>query len=295
MSTIYNSSKTAETVNRAIDNNMGTTTTEQGASSAGLIISEDLQPIVQCVQGFDYSISEKTITGVPPLTFHAIAQNAIDWAIAGNTTVTGTPAPDDPATITGVGDYDNDNKCTISITNGDTTVAIDLSAVTSRRSIKKWILTGTENWSLHSSISSLFILYTNDYLFEELNISLCTHYNSAINTGAAYVGNNECCFYYGASTARLVYIKNETYTTIDDFKNYLALQYANGTPVTIYYVLAEPVTDVLNEPLQKIGDYADTVTGDLSETSIPLTWGYNTIDVDTTVTPSSMTINYKDD
>ena len=52
MSIIFDSSKTADTINRAIDNNQGTTTTEQGAVSAGLIITEDLQPVVECTGGY---------------------------------------------------------------------------------------------------------------------------------------------------------------------------------------------------------------------------------------------------
>ena len=84
MSIVYNSSETAKTVNRAIDNNQGTTTTEQGASAAGLIINEDLQNVVQCTNGYMNPIVSKSITGIPPVDFHAV-QADIAWSIYGNT------------------------------------------------------------------------------------------------------------------------------------------------------------------------------------------------------------------
>lgn len=84
MSEIYTSSATAETINRAIDNSMGLTTTDQGASAAGLIIKEDLRPIIQNVQDYTNPAVSKSISGVPPLSFHAI-HAGIAWSIYGNT------------------------------------------------------------------------------------------------------------------------------------------------------------------------------------------------------------------
>ena len=55
-----------------------------------------------------------------------------------------------------------------------------------------------------------------------------------------------------------------------------------------WYVLAEPETAVVNEPLRKIGDYADTVSG----ITIPTITGTNTIDVETTLKPSEVSVNY---
>lgn len=86
MSEIYTSSATAETINRAIDNSMGLTTTEQGASAAGLIIKEDLRPIIQNVQDYTNPAVTKSISGAPPLSFHAV-QAGIIWSIYGNTSV----------------------------------------------------------------------------------------------------------------------------------------------------------------------------------------------------------------
>lgn len=74
------------------------------------------------------------------------------------------------------------------------------------------------------------------------------------------------------------------------FKSYLAAQYAAGTPVTIWYVIATPETAVVNEPLMKIGDYADTVSAAQSQVTIPTVNGENVLDVLTEVKPSEVTI-----
>ena len=66
-------------------------------------------------------------------------------------------------------------------------------------------------------------------------------------------------------------------TTTNDFKAYLQQQYANGTPVTVWYVLAEPETGILNEPLRKIGDYADTIDSTQTSAQIPTTANSTTI------------------
>jgi hypothetical protein len=79
---------------------------------------------------------------------------------------------------------------------------------------------------------------------------------------------------------------------IDDFKSYLAAQYAAGTPVTVWYVLAEPETAIVNEPLAKIGDYADELSSADAGVTITTTEGQNTLTVDTDLQPSEMTITY---
>jgi hypothetical protein len=88
------------------------------------------------------------------------------------------------------------------------------------------------------------------------------------------------------------FIKTTDYTSAADFKAYLAAQYAAGTPVTVWYVLAEPETGIVNEPLAKIGDYVDELTFTDSQIQIPTAEGTNTLSVDTTIPPSNIEINY---
>lgn len=69
----------------------------------------------------------------------------------------------------------------------------------------------------------------------------------------------------------------DAYTTITDFKSYLAQQLTNGTPVTIWYPLATEEIGILNEPLRKIGDYADTIDSTQTSAQIPTTANSTTI------------------
>ena len=62
--------------------------------------------------------------------------------------------------------------------------------------------------------------------------------------------------------------------TANGLREYLAAQYAAGTPVTVYYVLATPTTETVTAP------------------TIPTTGGTATIDVDTTVKPSEISLTY---
>ena len=74
------------------------------------------------------------------------------------------------------------------------------------------------------------------------------------------------------------------------FENLTAEEFKQAmSGVYMYYVLATPETAVVNEPLCKIGDYADEVSG----ITIPTIAGTNTLSVGTTLQPSEVTINYK--
>lgn len=87
-------------------------------------------------------------------------------------------------------------------------------------------------------------------------------------------------------------INSSTASDVASLKAWLADQYAAGTPVTIWYALSTPETGIINEPLAKIGDYADELHSADAGVSIPTTKGQNTLTVDTELQPSSMTITY---
>jgi hypothetical protein len=84
-------------------------------------------------------------------------------------------------------------------------------------------------------------------------------------------------------------IRIRTNNSFTDFITWLQNQYANNTPVTIWYALANEETTTVNEPLMKIGNYADTLS---NATAIPTTEGANSITVDTTVQPSEFTATW---
>lgn len=88
----------------------------------------------------------------------------------------------------------------------------------------------------------------------------------------------------------------------EDYKEYTGLVpytfIGNGQPLiswmikgnTVQSSTPTPTTDIVNEPLRKIGDYADSISDVIS---IPTVRGKNVFDVDTEVKPSEVYIKYK--
>ena len=178
----------------------------------------------------------------------------------------------------------------IPISCGQQTETVYLGSVQSTRRVKKMVLTGQENWdSATTSYGKCFALTVNNVF--PINSSFCTHFK---NSG--YEGNSR-------STARssladgdficirtfdVIYCRMDSAGDTEGFKTYLQQQYAAGTPVCVWYVLASSITGIVNEPLMKIGSYADSISG----ISIPTTAGANTLDVQTTVKPSEVTASF---
>lgn len=179
----------------------------------------------------------------------------------------------------------------IPISNGQQTTNIYLGSTQTTRRIRKLVLDGTENWRMSSSEQSWF--YCLDIVrVQPDTVALCAHYQyyppSYSTTGTLPNGGFAYDIIVSEAYTAIAMV-NSAYSTIDDFKAYLAQQYANGTPVTIWYVYERATTAAVNEPLMKIGDYADTLS---NATAIPTTEGANSINVDTTVQPSEFTATW---
>lgn len=167
-------------------------------------------------------------------------------------------------------------------------VRIYLGEVPTTRKIRKLVLTGSEDENWNTTTIGL-----NDYIYRmELSdlpksgfAPICTHYTGSTATRWVDIANYEVT----TSILNSVAIRHSGLTGVSDWKTYLQQQYDAGTPVTVWYVLATPTTGIVNEPLMKIGDYADEVSG----ISIPTTAGANTLSVDTTLQPSEVSVNYK--
>lgn len=171
----------------------------------------------------------------------------------------------------------------IPISSGDVTTPVYLGEVESTRRIKKLVLTGQETWYSSDTYTGSMYAYNSQFAGIAGNKPIyCSHLQYASNTSDYSIG--KCCT-DDNSVSLWIFDKTISPTS---FKAYLADQYANGTPVTVWYVLAAEETGIVNEPLMKIGDYADSISG----ISIPTIAGANTLDVDTTVAPSEVTANY---
>ena len=172
---------------------------------------------------------------------------------------------------------------------GGTTTPVYLGEVESTRQIKKYEFTGQETNIDYNSLYTRFEVYLSNAKSNGVRLTpaFCSHYQ-VISDGRAIGDVPYESLYSDVENSTRWFIKTTDYTTVADFKSYLAQQYANGTPVTVWYVLETETTGILNEPLRKIGTYADSV----SVANIPTTAGKQTFDVDTTLKPSEVSLNY---
>lgn len=98
---------------------------------------------------------------------------------------------------------------------------------------KQLILDGTENLIAKNS----YYYFVSDELKKigEVNNTICSHFKHNNNVGNCIVGD----FVIDSSLASLSFYYDNGAGGVDNFKAYLAEQYANGTPVTIEYDLKE--------------------------------------------------------
>jgi hypothetical protein len=164
---------------------------------------------------------------------------------------------------------------------------IYLGEAQTTRKIKKLVLTGEEAWTTASDI--YYALSITPYMLDR-NYLLSTHFFVGNYSGALAIGQLRGG---GTPSSTILFNYDNGVIGVESFKSYLAAQYANGTPVTVWYVLAAPETAVVNEPLMKIGDYADTITMAQAGVTIPTTSGTNVLDMSSHVKPSEVYIKGK--
>lgn len=140
-------------------------------------------------------------------------------------------------------------------------IKIYLSEVPTIRRIKKLVLTGEEKWFINDgkSTEDTAYLYTtviasNTYVS---GYAICSHFEYKNVYNILDVNGFHLLSGYGGLRFRIM---RTIAGTVEDFKSYLSTQYAAGTPVTIWYILSEPQTGIVNEPLAKIGNYTDELT-----------------------------------
>ena len=176
----------------------------------------------------------------------------------------------------------------IPISSANTTTPVYLGEVQTVRAIKKLVLTGEENFNTDTYLRFSTFIDDIKTSTSRTGRSYCSHYECLYHA-EPYDNNWNNVYYQSGGT---LYFHDRRFDTVTAFKSYLAAQYAAGTPVTVWYVLAEPTTGIVNEPLMKIDDYADTLSKSQAGVSIPTNNGSTTIDVDTTLKPSEVYIKY---
>jgi hypothetical protein len=258
---------------------------------------EDLSRIEQLLldwleQGGGEEIIE--YTGTFPMTILANGEPLLDYIISGNTVQSGTPTPDSPIMPEGTGDVETSGgkagQYKIPISSANITTPVYLGEVETTRKVRKLVLTGNERL-LNEGLAAGYYRY-RVYLTQlsdaDTDDVLSSHYPTA------KVTNPQSEAITKPLTVTQFVRLYTLIPSLDDFKVYLAAQYANGTPVTIWYILAEPETGIVNEPLMKIGDYADTLSMEQAGVDVPTNKKptETVIDVPTSVKPSEGYIKY---
>lgn len=176
----------------------------------------------------------------------------------------------------------------LSILCANTITSIYFGEVATTRKIKKLVLTGEESFVYDSTYTRFRFTMPNSLILGVRRTPvICTHYE-AITDNRPIEDVPKNTIYSDSARQDRWWIEAEDFTSADDFKAYLATQYAAGTPVIIWYILATEETGIVNEPLMKIGDYADEIIN----ISVPTIIGTNTFNIDTVVQPSEVTLNY---
>lgn len=176
------------------------------------------------------------------------------------------------------------------ITNAGQTVPVYLGQTQTVRRIKKLVLDGTETIGSYKGL--FYIQLPSDAKYES-NAPVCTHFLGSNETSLDNYCIRQMATGYWGGRLPALQLKDSSHVTVTSLKNFFADQYAAGTPVTIWYVLATEQTGIVNEPLCKIGDYADELSSEDAAVTIPTSKGSNTLSVDTELQPSEMTITYK--
>lgn len=245
-----------------------------------------------------YKIYEQynpTITAFPT-TVDSSGNDAQDYKIYGNTTQSGTPTPDSPVDVVGCGEIETTGvhagQYKLLLTSAGRGIDIYLGEVPTTRRIEKMVLTGEESVFTPNNYPNRFYIYVGSSLNTANLITIVvSHYEAKKNatlTNLLSYPNGTACF---RTVNNQLWFHDNRFTSNTAFKAFLTQQYANGTPVTVWYVRANEETAVVNEPLMKIGDYADTVSMEQAGVSIPTTSGETTIDYTGAPVPSQIDLD----
>ena len=207
------------------------------------------------------------------------------WTLSGNSQQTGTPAPDNIIMPTFCGKLVGADW-TIPITCGEQTTTVNLGQAQTVRRIRKVVFTGQETWTEvypgePEAQAQGIVMYAASLseIGTDRNDFRCSHFFVGNYRGYLISGQGRI---NGTSTSAVPEAFTVNYNNgsggLQNFKAWLASEYAAGHPVTLWYALATEQTSIVNEPLAKIGDYADTVgSTNTGAPQIPLLVGSDNI------------------
>lgn len=243
-----------------------------------------------------------TYTGTLPATLKTVEGYLESYKIYGNTIQAGTPTPENPIVPSGCGELEptgvHAGQYKLPILSNSTVTDIYLGESQTTRWIKKLVLTGEETMSASGEYEDRTVaqIRVNEY-FKGAVIGYC----NTLKWKSSYVTTDSNRIVLGnypsTEPIRMFYLSLANSllpeASLNGIRTYLQQQYSNGTPVTIWHVLAEPETGIVNEPLMKIGDYADTIDSTQTSARIPTVAGTTVIDYNGTPKPDKVELTYR--
>lgn len=233
-------------------------------------------------------------TDTMPLRFISDGSPLSSLSMLGNERHTGTPTPGNPVMPEFVGILSG-SYWTIPVTCAKQTATVNLGTTQTVRRIKKVVFTGQETWTEvypGEPEAQGIVMYatTVSDIGTDRNDFICSHFFVGNYSGYLISGQGRI---NGRSPEGFTVNYNNGSGGLQNFKSWLASEYAAGHPVTLWYALATEQTAIVNEPLAKIGTYADELHSTDSAVTIPITRGENTLTIGTTLQPSEITITGK--
>ena len=127
------------------------------------------------------------------------------------------------------------------------------------------VFDGTEDWKASNGNAGLYYITFAEKKIEKTAL-VCTHFEYTDVTSAQTTHGQCMC----GAASRNTYFRNTDCDTVEDWKDWLATQYAASTPVIILYPLDEPVAELVTpQSLSTVkGDNTLTVTAEVD--NIPL-------------------------
>jgi len=273
----------------------------------GIPVSDPMARLWGYLYQQKHGVSE--ISGVPPLRFTSRGGYLQDYRIYGNTVQDGIPTPENPVEVRGVGEYDaelNGYKIPVTVSNGTNSVTtpvyigseplhkirnyadyVDFKRGVVVRRICKVALTGKETYTtgrLDKFRIPITITLQNSIISVDNATVRSSHYITNYSSEGDEVFKDVYTIRRGYNGYPTWFFNPKSFFSGEissencarQFKAYLAAQYSAGTPVTVWYVLAEPEEEPLENllPIQTIK-------------------GSDILTVGTTVQPSEMYIKGK--
>lgn len=161
---------------------------------------------------------------------------------------------------------------------------VDVVAGTVTRRVGMKVLTGEEEWRQLSGVKGYFTEISDMKVCNPVEAGFSTHFiGTAAETSSMPDGSIKLT--YTSTPSGAISIRYNAATSTDDFKAFLADQYAQGAPVIVWYPLATPTTESITPQALRTQDGTTLVSS--SAGSVGATVEYKASEEPTAAEPTN--------